>query len=116
MKTRILKLFVTVLMVSMSENVWADGYTSYAIPTEIVTTGDEGITVAGLFGNHENCTMADKVIIRGNTTDLKFVKAMVLSALLTKQALRFYVIGCDSSFNGENLNWVYNSRYHSIRQ
>lgn len=121
MEKKMMKKKNTISVVMMAvcllaaKGAWADGFTNWAVPTLIVTTGDGGMVVEGAFGNREGCYVADKVIIRGDTNNLKLVEAMVLSAHLTHREMRFYVIGCDSSYDNESMAWVYTSRHVMIR-
>lgn len=111
-----LTLAVVLFTMLMGEYARADGFSNWAVPTQMITTGDGGIVVEGAFANSNNtCTERNSVIVKGDTNQLKLVEAMVLTALVTQKAMRFYMIGCDASYDNVSMGLVYNSRYVSIK-
>ncbi len=114
-----MKKLTTLMMLAMAllafsvEQAWADGYTNWAVPTGVWTTGGNSILVEGPFGNREGCATTNAVSVPEDTDNLKLTTTMALSALLTSRSMRFYVIGCES-YNGTTFNRAY-SRNAELR-
>lgn len=105
------------LSLTAARGALAAGYTNWAVPTQIMTTGDGGILVYGAFGNPAQCAVADKIHVQNDTNQLKLVEGMVLTALATGKAVQFYVVECSTVEDDGDIvvNRAYQSRRIRIR-
>ena len=109
-----MKTFIFTVLLVVSGNVVAAGYTSWAIPKSIELVND-GLLVEGDFGDPNSCSKDQYVFIRQDSASFDAKLSIILSALHGQKKMRFYVSSCvNVSFHwsGEVINQ--NSDKHPV--
>ncbi|MCU8089766.1 hypothetical protein [Shewanella sp. SM21] len=75
-------------------NVWAGGFTAFAIPTRIDIDRGNGLMVFGAFGNPGGCTVGDRIYININHPQYQQIYAAILAAFASGKKIQAYSHEC----------------------
>lgn len=102
-----MKKLIFIMVILFSLPVYAAGYTSWAVPTQLEYVND-GVLISGGFGNPGGCAITDKIFIsRAAVGDEKFqsILSFALTALTAKKEIKFRSGRCfDVTFHGQNVS------------
>lgn len=91
-----MKKILQILLIVMSSNSFAAGYTGWVVPTQLEYTNG-GILVYGGFSDVNSCGQAGYIFIRPTPTDpdlYKTMTSMILTAFTAGKEVRFYTQEC----------------------
>ncbi len=87
------KIFLSIVLVTVGQIVYAGGYSNWAIPTSVELVSD-GVLIHGNYGDPNECGKPNFVFIKRSDPSFNSVLSMALSALNAKKEMRFYSGRC----------------------
>jgi len=93
MKNNMVKIGSLFIAILFSFNIFAAGYSGWAIPTQIeVVSG--GVTIFGDFGDPHNCGSSNRVFVSAADPFYDSVLTIATTALVSQRELKFYSNTC----------------------
>ena len=111
-----MKSIVGILLLMLSSELFAAGYTGWAVPTQLEYVNG-GILVTGEFGDVNGCGQQNYIFIAPSSEpkDFTTMTSIILAAFVAQKEVRFYANGCTAvtfHFSGTPINSAHTSGFY----
>lgn len=111
-----MRIVIGILLSLLASGTFADGYTSWAKPTQLEYVNG-GILVTGEFGDVNECGQQNYIFIvpSSDPKDFSTMTSIILTAFTAQKEVRFYTKDCAAvtlHFSGAPINSAHTSGFH----
>lgn len=88
--------YVLASLLLMHGAAYAQGWSQFAVPTQVDIERGNGLMVYGSFGNAGNCTVADRFYVPTGHPQYREIYSAVLAAFTGEKQVQVYIGSCDA--------------------